>query len=102
MNTDTGAYALGGGGMFWIAQQIWRKVFSTPEKAHDQLVTQLAAEIADLRLRQDKLEQALDDERKRRRSAEDKVHALELDNLQLRATLKQHDIELPPSFVVAP
>lgn len=90
-----------GGFLFWIGQKVWGKFFDRPDKASDELYKQLADQIADLRNRQEKVEAALDDERRRRRSAEDKVHALELDNLQLRAELKRHGIEVPPSFVRA-
>jgi len=99
-NVDNGLYAVGGGGLVWLAQMVWSKVFSTDGKANDALVSQLTERLTALEVRQSKLESDLDDERKLRRKAEDKVHALELDNLQLRAVLKLHNIEVPMSFVI--
>lgn len=90
-------YAMGGGGLVWLAQMIWQRVFSTEGKANDQLVSQLADETRDLRARMVTLENGLDEERKLRRQAEDRVHALELDNVILRSELKRHNIDIPPS-----
>lgn len=92
-------YAAGGGGLVWLAQMVWTRVFSTEGKANDQLISQLADETKDLRLRMATLEQGLDDERKLRRNAEDRVHALELDNVILRSELKRHNIDIPASIV---
>ena len=97
---DNGLYALGGGGVVWLAQMLWTKIFSTEGKANDVLVSQLAERLTAMESRQTKLEADLDEERRLRRKAEDKVHALELDNLQLRAVLKAHSIDVPTSFVV--
>lgn len=98
---DNGLYAVGGGGVVWLAQAIWTKVFSTDGKANDALVTQLSDRLASLEARQEKLEAALDDERSQRRKAQEKVHALEMDNQQLRLVLAQHNITVPPSNVIS-
>jgi hypothetical protein len=95
-------YAMGGGGLVWLAQMIWQRVFSSEGKANDQLITQLAEETRDLRARTVTLEQGLDEERKLRRNAEDRVHALELDNVVLRAELKRHNIDVPASVLAMP
>jgi len=97
---DQSVYAVGGGGFALIAQSLWQRFVSPDGKANDALVSQLTERLTALETRQSKLESDLDDERKQRRRAEDKVHALELDNLQLRAVLKNHNIEVPVSFVV--
>lgn len=90
-----------GGGLAWLAQMAWSKFFSTEGKASDALVQQLSERLAAMELRQAKQESDLDDERKLRRVAEDKVHALELDNVTLRAELSKHGIDLPPSRMAA-
>lgn len=90
-------YAMGGGGLVWLAQMIWQRVFSTEGKANDALISQMAEEVKSLRDRMVVLEQGLDEERKLRRQAEDRVHALELDNVILRSELKRHNIDVPAS-----
>ena len=102
-NPDYLGYGVGGLGLVsLIAQGIWTKFFSTEGKAGDALVQQMADEIRSLRERLTTLEAGLDDERKLRRMAEDKVHALEIDNLLLRAELRRHGIDvaaaLKPDF----
>lgn len=92
-------WALGGGGITWLAQMVWSKIFSKEGRAYDQLIMQMSDEIKGMRDRLASVESGLDEERKQRRRAEDKVHLLELDNLQLRATLKAHGIDIPPSVV---
>lgn len=90
------AGAVGGGGLVTIiAQQIWAKVFSTEGKANDALVQQLSDRLQAQELRLQSLESGLDAERDARRKAEDKVHALELDNMALRAELSKHGIDVP-------
>ena len=95
---DTGLLTAGGL-ILWIGQKAWGKFFDKPDKASDELYKQLADQIADLRKRQENTEASLDDERKRRRHVEDRAHALELDNVQLRAELKRHGIDIPPSYI---
>lgn len=92
------ATAAGGGALTWFAQTVWTKVFSKEGRAYDQLIQQMSAEISSMRDRLSTVESGLDEERKLRRIAEDKVHLLELDNLQLRATLAAHGIPVPPSL----
>ena len=93
---DNGIYALGGGGVVWLAQMVWSRVFSTEGKANDLLVQQMADRLRDQEQRLTSLETGLDQEREARRKAEDKVHALEIDNLVLRHELKRHGIDIPP------
>lgn len=98
---DNGIYAVGGGGVAWLAQMVWNKVFSTEGKANDALVQQMAERLAAQENRLTTLESGLDAEREARRRAEDKVHALEIDNLMLRHELKRHGIDIPPAAVAA-
>lgn len=86
----------GGGGLAWLAQAIWQRFFTKDGKGHDALVQQLSDRIAAQELRLVSLESGLDAERDQRRKAEDKVHALELDNVLLRAELAKHGIDVPP------
>ncbi len=90
-------YAVGGGGLVWLAQMLWTKIFSTEGKGNDALVEQLTDRITAQEVRLVSLEQGLDDERKARRAAESKVYALQLDNVILRAELKRHGITVPPA-----
>lgn len=96
-NVDGGLYAAGGGGLVWLAQMVWNKVFSTEGRANDALVQQLSSRLEALETRQTKQEADLDEERRLRRLAEDKVHALEIDNLVLRSELRRHGIDIPPA-----
>ncbi len=96
------AYGVGALGLIVaVGQMAWTKFFSTEGKANDQLVQQLSERLQVQELRLTSLEAGLDMERDARRKAEDKVHALELDNMALRSELSKHGIELPPSRVVA-
>jgi hypothetical protein len=87
--------AVGSGWLALIGKMIWEKVFSTEGKASDTLVSSLEGRIASQEQRLNTLEAALDEERKARRSAEDKIHKLELNNMQLLLELKRHNIEIP-------
>lgn len=94
---DLGTAGLAGSG--WLAligRELWNKFFSTEGKAHDDLISSLTERIAAQEQRMINLEAGLDDERRARREAEDKVHRLELDNMQLRLELKRHGIEIQP------
>lgn len=96
--------AVAGGFVVWLAQMVWTKVFNKETKASDALVTQLSERITAQEARLGSLETGLDQEREARRRAEDKVHALEIDNLLLRAELRRHGIDvaaaLAPTFPV--
>jgi hypothetical protein len=92
---DNGMYAVGGGGVVWLAQMLWTKLFSTEGKANDALVQQLSDRVASLEERQKKQEADLDEERRLRRAAEEKVHQLELYVMDLKGVLRQHNIEAP-------
>ena len=98
-NPDAYLYGglVGGGGLAYLAQIVWTKFFSREGKANDTLIQQLSERIAAQENRLTVLEQGLDAERDARRKAEDKVHALEIDNLTLRSELSKHGIDLPPS-----
>jgi hypothetical protein len=91
------AYLAGGGGLAWLGQQAWQRFFTKEGKANDALVEQLSQRISAQELRLQSLESGLDQERDARRKAEDKVHALELDNMLLRAELSRHGIDVPPA-----
>lgn len=99
---DNGIYAVGGGGFVWLAQMVWGKVFSTEGKTHDRLLEQMSARLTtqetSLSAQNERivtLETGLDKERSQRRTAEDKVHLLELYVVALKAELKRHGIEVP-------
>lgn len=93
------AAAAGGGVLTWLAQSVWNAFLSKPGRSYDQLVQQLSDRLNNQETRLNKFQLDLDEERRLRRIAEDKVHMLELDNMQLRATLQAHGIPLPPSMV---
>ena len=94
-NPDTVGYYVGGAGIVSIvAQMVWNKFFSTEGKSSDALVQQLTERISAQEARLTTLESGLDTEREARRRAEDKVHALEIDNLLLRAELRRHGIDV--------
>ena len=102
-------YAVGTIGLLLaIGQMAWQRFFSSEGNANNALVTQLSERITSQESRLVSLETGLDQEREARRRAEDKVHALEIDNLLLRAELRRHGIDvaaaLAPSFatVIAP
>lgn len=102
MEGETLGYGVGAAGVvFALAQMAWQRFFSTEGKANDALVGQLTERLTALETRQSKLEGDLDDERKLRRSAEDRVHALEIDNVILRAELKRHHIDVPVSVTAS-
>ena len=103
-NPDMVGYGVGGLGLVsLVAQGIWTKFFSKESKSSDALVAQLTERITAQEARLTTLESGLDAEREARRRAEDKVHALEIDNLLLRAELRRHGIDvqaaLKPEFV---
>lgn len=77
-----------------IGQMAWQRFFSSEGKANDALVSQLSERITAQEARLTSLETGLDAEREARRRAEDKVHALEIDNLLLRAELRRHGIDV--------
>lgn len=88
-------YSVGGGGLALLGQYIWQRVFTSEGKAHEQLVVQLGERIAAQEARLTTLELGLDDERSKRRDAENKVHVLELYVVALQAELRRHGIEVP-------
>lgn len=89
------AYVAGGGILAVLCQQAWQRFFTKEGKANDALVQQLGERITAQEARMTSLEAGLDAERDARRRAEDKVHALELANMTLRAILAQHGIKIP-------
>ena len=102
-NPDYVGYGVGGLGLVsLVAQGIWTKFFSKETQSSDALVVQLTERITAQESRLTTLESGLDAEREARRRAEDKVHALEIDNLMLRAELRRHGIDvaaaLKPDF----
>ena len=94
-------YVVGGAGILLaIGQMAWQRFFTKEGKGSDLLVQQLTERIAAQEGRIITVETGLDEERKARRLAEDKVHALEIDNLMLRAELRRHGIDV--SAALAP
>jgi hypothetical protein len=98
---DTGYIVGGAGVLLAIGQMAWQRFFTKEGKANDALVAQLSERITMQETRLTTLEAGLDEERSARRKAENKVHALEIDNLMLRAELSKHGIQLPPSRMSA-
>ena len=93
-------YAVGAAGILLaIAQMAWQKFFSTEGKANDALVEQLSQRITAQENRTILLETGLDEERKLRRAAEDKVHALEMANVVLRAELAKYGIKVDAALL---
>lgn len=88
-------YALGGGGLAWLVQMVWQRVFSTEGKANDALVQQMAERMAAQEVRITALEAGLDAARERAFTAESKVHVLELYVMALKAELQRHGIDVP-------
>lgn len=95
-------YSVGGGGLALLAQYIWQRVFTSEGKASEQLVVQLGERIQSQEARLTTLESGLDDERSKRRLAEDKVHVLELYVVALQAELRRHGIDVPGPTPIAP
>ena len=94
-NPDTLGYVVGGVGVLLaIGQMAWQKFFSSEGQASGLLVVQLSERATAYESRLALLETGLDQEREARRRAEDKVHALEIDNLLLRAELRRHGIDV--------
>jgi hypothetical protein len=98
-----GAYAGYGVGalgvVLAIAQMAWARFFSREGEANSALIQQLTERLTALDNRQTKLEADLDEERRLRRQAEDKVHQLQIDNVVLRAELRRHGIDVPAPLV---
>lgn len=99
MEGDVWGYAVGAGGVLaMVGQMAWSRFFGDGA-AHTQLVEQLTQRIASQEQRLLNLEGGLDEERKLRRQAEDKVQALEFYVVLLKAELQKHGIEVPkPEF----
>ena len=88
-------YVVGGAGVLLaVGQMAWQRFFTKEGKGSDALVEQLTQRIAAQETRIISVETGLDQEREARRKAEDKVHALEIDNLLLRAELRRHGIDV--------
>ncbi|OGT59763.1 MAG: hypothetical protein A3E01_04685 [Gammaproteobacteria bacterium RIFCSPHIGHO2_12_FULL_63_22] len=88
-------YIVGGLGVVAaVGQMAWQRFFTKEGKGSDLLVQQLTERIAAQESRIISVETGLDQEREARRQAENKVHALELDNLLLRAELRRHGIDV--------
>lgn len=99
---DSIGYMVGGAGvLIAIGQMAWAKFFSTDGRASEALVTQLSERIVNLETRQTKQESDLDEERRLRRLAEDKVQVLEIDNVLLRAELRRHGIDVATALTPA-
>ena len=98
--SDYIAYGVTAGGyLLALGQMAWSRFFSREGRANDALVAQLGERIASQEARLVALEAGLDDERSKRRDAEDKVHALEMYVVGLQAELRRHGIEVPPQRV---
>ena len=81
-----------------VGQAAWSRIFGDGA-AHAALVEQLTQRIASQEQRLLNLESGLDEERRLRRHAEDKVQALEFYVVRLKAELQKHGIEVPkPDF----
>lgn len=95
MEGEVLGYGVGAAGLVLaIAQMAWSRFFGDGA-SHAQLVEQLTQRISSQEQRLLNLESGLDDERRLRRQAEDKVQALEFYVVMLKAELQKHGIEVP-------
>lgn len=95
MEGDYLGYGVGAAGIVAaLAQMAWSRLFGDGA-AHAALVEQLTQRIASQEQRLLNLESGLDDERRLRRQAEDKVQALEFYVVMLKAELQKHGITVP-------
>jgi len=82
-------YIVGGVGILLaIGQMAWSKFFSSSGQAEGQLYGQLAEQLKSCLDRIDDVERKLDDERRLRRLAEDRISVLENE-------LARHGLEIP-------
>ena len=88
-------YVVGGDGILLaVGQMAWSQFFGEG-RARGDLIQQLTDRIGLQEQRMFKMETALDDERKLRRAAEDKVQAMEFYTMILQGELRKHSIEVP-------
>lgn len=78
-----------GGLLLAIGQMAWTKFFSAPSQAETTLYSGLSEQLRTTIERVDNLQRQLDDERKLRHMAENRIAQLELE-------LAKHGIEVPP------
>lgn len=92
---STLGYVVGGAGILLaVGQMAWSQFFGEGRSRGD-LIQQLTDRIGLQEQRMFKMETALDEERKLRRAAEDKVQAMEFYTMILQAELRKHSIEVP-------
>ena len=90
-----GIAAAGGGVIAVLAQMAWSRFFGEG-KQRTELVDQLSQRIQVQEDRMLRVENELDEERRLRRLAEDKVQVLEWYVVMLKASLSRHGITVPP------
>lgn len=91
-------YIIGAGGAAAvIGKALWDKFINTEGRSHEALVQQLTDRVAAQETKLQKLEDALDIERRLRRLEQGRVHSLVIYIIELKAELRRHGIEVPTS-----
>lgn len=84
-----------GGGIALIGKYLWDRFVSTEGRSYNALVQQQADRMNAQELRLQTLEAGLDEERKERRAAEEKVYTLTMRIMRLEFKMKEAGIEVP-------
>ncbi len=84
-----------GGGIALIGKYLWDRFVSTEGRSYNALVQQQADRMNAQELRLQTLEVGLDEERKERRAAEEKVYTLTMRIMRLEFKMKEAGIEVP-------
>lgn len=91
----TGVDVAVGGGIALIGKYLWDRFVSTEGRSYNALVQQQADRMNAQELRLQTLEAGLDEERKERRAAEEKVYTLTMRIMRLEFKMKEAGIEVP-------
>lgn len=91
----TGVDVATGGAIALLGKFLWDRFISTEGRSYNTLVQQQADRMNAQEQRLKTLEAGLDEERKERRAAEEKVYALTMRIMRLEFSLKEANIEVP-------
>lgn len=91
----TGVDVAVGGGIALAGKYLWDRFVSTEGRSYNALVQQQADRMNAQELRLQTLEAGLDEERKERRAAEEKVYTLTMRIMRLEFKMKEAGIEVP-------
>lgn len=91
----TGTDVAAGGAIALLGKFLWDRFVSTEGRSYNALVQQQADRMNAQEQRLQTLEAGLDEERKERRTAEEKVYALTMRIMHLEFKLKEAGIEVP-------